>query len=151
MKPLSSFLVIAGLAIAIAACNGGSNPLSLSYKPESKEDLLASSGFKILSLNTPSKIAAFKKLPAHRLTQTTFKGRQVWIYPDRNVCGCLYVGSQQAYDTFIKKGRNQMIDTAVNTMYNPDPGDPYNPTATEASLDWGDAWDDADAYGLYIN
>ena len=30
-------------------------------------------------------------------------------------------------------------------------GDPYNPTATMASLDWGDAWDDADAYGLYVN
>jgi hypothetical protein len=44
-----------------------------------------------------------------------------------------------------------MIDSRVNQMYNQDAGDPYNPTATMASLDWGDAWDDADAYGLYIN
>jgi hypothetical protein len=151
VKPLTSFFAVLGLSIALSACTTGSNPLSLSYKPESKEDLLASSGFKILSLNTPTKVAAFKGLPAHRLTRTTFKGRQVWVYPDRNVCGCLYIGSQAAYDTFIKKGRQQMIDTAVNTMYNPDPGDPYNPTATMATLDWDDAWDDSDAYDLYLN
>ena len=142
MKPFASILAIVGASAALLAC---------AYKPESKEDLLSSSGFKILSLNTPAKVTAFKGLPAHRLTQTTFKGRQVWIYPDRNVCGCLYVGSQQAYNTFIKKGTQQMIDTRVNQMYSPDPGDPYNPTATMASLDWGDAWDDSDAYGLYVN
>ena len=151
MKRLTSILAGLGLVAIMSACNGGSNPLSLSYKPESERDLLAESGFKILQLNTPAKVAAFKKLPAHRLTQTVFKGRQVWIYPDRNVCGCLYIGTQQAYDTFIKKGRDQMIDTAANRMYNPDPGDPYNPTASMASLDWGDAWDVSDAYGLYIN
>lgn len=151
MKPLTSILAVVGLAIALSACNGNSNPLSLAYKPQSKEDLLASSGFKTLTLNTPAKVAAFKSLPAHRLSRTVFKGQSVWVYPDQNVCGCLYVGSQQAYDTFIKKGQQQMVDTAANRMYDPDPGDPYNPTATMASLDWGDAWDDADAYGLYVN
>ena len=104
------------------------NPLG--YQPESKENLLADSGFKTLSLNTPAKVAAFKKLPPHRISQTTFKGKPVWVYPDQNVCGCLYVGGQTAYNTFIKKGRAQMIDSRVNQMYNQDAGDPYNPTAT---------------------
>ena len=36
-------------------------------------------------------------------------------------------------------------------MYDPDPGDPYNPTADDGIIDWDDAWDDSDAYGLYIN
>lgn len=151
MKPLMSIVVGVGLVLAVAACNSGSNPLSLSYQPQSKENLLASSGFKTLTLNTPAKVAAFKSLPAHRISQTTFKGQQVWVYPDQNVCGCLYVGSQQAYQTFMKKGTQQMLDTRVNQMYSPDPGDPYNPTATMANLDWGDAWDASDAYGLYVN
>ncbi len=146
-----SILAGVGLVLALSACNSDSNPLSLSYKPQSKEDLLSSSGFKTLTLNTPAKVAAFKTLPAHRITQTTFKGRQVWVYPDQNICGCLYVGSQQAYQAFMKKGTQQMLDTRVNQMYSPDPGDPYNPTATMANLDWGDAWDASDAYGLYIN
>ncbi|CAN5890694.1 hypothetical protein BH11PSE3_BH11PSE3_46750 [soil metagenome] len=150
MKPFTTILAVLGLATAVSACNTGAGG-PLAYKPENKEDLLASSGFKTLSLNTPAKIAAFKSLPAHRLSQTTFKGKPVWVYPDRNICGCLYVGSPQAYDSFIKKGRQQMIDTAVNKMYAPDAGDPFNPTAAMNNIDWGDAWDDADAYGLYVN
>jgi len=146
VKPFSSILAAVGLVLAASACTPSS---PLAYKPESKENLLADSGFKPLSLNTPAKVAAFKQLPAHRLSKTKFKGRTVWAYPDQNVCGCLYVGSQQAYDTFIKKGRAQMIDTRVNQMYQTD--DPYNPTATMEWLDVGDAWDDSDAYDLYIN
>jgi hypothetical protein len=147
---LISFLAIAGLAVGLAACKPDvTNPLG--YQPESKENLLADSGFKTLQLNTPAKVAAFKKLPPHRISQTTFKGKPVWVYPDQNVCGCIYLGNQTAYNTFIKKGRAQMIDSRVNQMYNQDAGDPYNPTATMAQLDWDDAWDDADAYGLYIN
>ena len=152
MKLLTSFLALIGLSLALAACNTPNditNPLG--YQPESKENLLADSGFRQFQLNTPAKIAAFKKLPAHRITKTTFKGRLAYVYPDQNVCGCLYIGGPTAYNTFIKKGRAQMIDTRVNQMYNPDPGDPYNPTATMANLDWGDAWDAADAYGLYVN
>ena len=151
MKPLTSFVAVLGLAIALSACTSNSNPLSLTYKPESKENLLADSGFKTLPLKTPAQIAAFKSLPPHRLSQTVFKGRSVWIYPDRNVCGCLYIGSQTAYDTYIKKGRQQIIDTIANKAYDNNDPDPYNPTATMASLDWGDAWDASDAYDLYLN
>ena len=151
MKLLTPFLAIAGLSLALTACNTTDMTNPLGYQPESKENLLADSGFKTLTLNTPAKVAAFKKLTPHRITKTTFKGREVWVYPDQNVCGCLYVGGRTAYDTFIKKGRAQMIDSRVNQMYNQDAGDPYNPTATMATLDFDDAWDDADAYGLYIN
>jgi hypothetical protein len=150
VKPFSSLLVVAGLALVAAACTT-SNLNPIAYRPESKENLLADSGFKTLALNTPAKVAAFKKLPPHRISKTTFKGNQVWVYPDQNVCGCIYIGGQTAYNTFIKKGRAQMIDSRVNQMYNQDANDPYNPTAEMAQLDWGDAWDAADAYGLYIN
>ena len=150
VKPLMSFLAIVGLSAALTACKPDvTNPLG--YQPESKENLLADSGFRQFQLNTPAKIAAFKKLPAHRITKTTFKGRLAYVYPDQNVCGCLYIGGPTAYNTFIKKGRAQMIDTRVNQMYNQDADDPYNPTATMAHLDFDDAWDDADAYGGYLN
>jgi hypothetical protein len=142
VKRPTSILVIAGLGLALLAC---------AYKPESKADLLTDSGFKVLSLNTPTKVASFKKLPAHRLSKTVFKGQSVWVYPDRNVCGCLYIGSQAAYDAYIKKATQQMIDTRVNQMYDNNDPNPYNPAATMATLDWGDAWDAADAYGLYVN
>ena len=44
-----------------------------------------------------------------------------------------------------------MIDNRVNQMNNINEDDPYNPTAEMATIDWGDAWDVADAYGGYIN
>jgi hypothetical protein len=151
VKPLTSILAVVALAAGLSAC-GKTDPLNpLGYQPESKEDLLTDSGFKKLSLNTPAKVAAFKNMPAHRISKTIFKGNQVWVYPDQNICGCLYIGGQTAYNTFIKKGRAQMIDSRVNQMYNQDANDPYNPTATMANLDWGDAWDGSDAYGLYYN
>jgi hypothetical protein len=147
---LTSFLALFAFAAAVTACKPDvTDPLG--YQPQSKEDLLSESGFKAFPLNTPKKVAAFKKLPPHRITKTTFKGRPAYIYPDQNVCGCLYVGGPTAYNTFIKKGRAQMIDTRVNQMYNQDADDPYNPTATMAQLDFDDAWDDADAYGAYLN
>ena len=142
MKLLSSMFALAGLSVVLLAC---------AYKPESKTDLLSESGFKTLSLNTPAKVAAFKKLKPHRLTQTVFKGRSVWVYPDRNVCGCIYIGGQTAYKTYIDKATQQMIDTRVNQMYDNNDPDPYNPTQEMNSLDWGDAWDVSDAYGLYLN
>ena len=148
MKPLMTILAGAGLALALVACQPDQGS-PLAYRPESKENLLADSGFKQFALNTPKKIALFKQFPAHRLSKTKFKDKTVWVYPDQNVCGCLYMGSQQAYQTFLKKGRAQMIDTRVNQMYQTD--DPYNPTATMEFLNVGDAWDDSDAYDLYLN
>ena len=148
MKPLMTILAGAGLALALAACQPDQGS-PLAYRPESKENLLADSGFRQLPVNTPKKIAMFKQYPAHRLSKTTYKGKTVWVYPDQNVCGCLYIGGPTAYATFLKKGRAQMIDTRVNQMYQTD--DPYNPTATMEYLNVGDAWDDADAYDLYLN
>jgi len=142
MKPFASILAVLMLGGALTAC---------AYQPQSKRDLLSESGFKILSLNTPAKVAAFKKLPPQRLSHTTFKGKSVWVYPDRNICGCLYIGGQTAYNTYIKSATQQMIDTRVNQMYDNNASDPYNSAAEDSYINWGDAWDDADAYGLYIN
>jgi hypothetical protein len=141
VKAFTSILAVLGLGAALLAC---------AYKPESKANLLADSGFKQLPLQTPAQIERFRSLPPHRLSKTTFKGRSVWVYPDRNVCGCLYIGTQVAYDAYIKKATQQMIDTRVNQMYDNNDSNPYNPTATMATLDWDDAWDDS-GYGLYMN
>ena len=75
MKPLTSILAVVGLAVGLSACSNTDPMNPLGYQPESKENLLAASGFKTLSLNTPAKVAAFKKLPPHRISQTTFKGQ----------------------------------------------------------------------------
>jgi hypothetical protein len=142
VKLFVSILALLGLGVALLACD---------YKPESKANLLSDAGFRQLPLQTPKQVASFRSLPPHRLSKTTFKGKSVWVYPDRNVCGCLYIGGQSAYDAYIKKATQQMIDTRVNQMYDNNDSQPYDPASTMANLDWGDAWDAADAYGLYLN
>ena len=138
---LTAMTIAVGMVCLLAGCDNN--------QPQSKRDLLAESGFRALSLNTPAKVAAFKKLPPHRLSQTTFKGRQVWVYPDRNVCGCVYIGGPSAYQTYLKNATDQMIDTRVAQL-NQD-SDPYNPTEMQNFIEWDDPWDVSDAYGLYVN
>ncbi|OFW97906.1 MAG: hypothetical protein A3D94_09075 [Alphaproteobacteria bacterium RIFCSPHIGHO2_12_FULL_66_14] len=141
MKPFGSVLAVLGMCLAVAAC------MPPPPVTESKEDLLSSSGFRTISLNTPAKVAAFKKLPAHQLSQKKYKGKNVWVYPDRDVCGCLYIGNQSAYDAYIKKGREKMISEAIKANYS---DDPYSPTASVNALDY-DWATDPEAYGLYVD
>ena len=58
MKPLTSLLAVVGLTFALSACSNTDPMNPLGYQPESKENLLADSGFKKLSLNTPARSAA---------------------------------------------------------------------------------------------
>ena len=139
MKPFGSTFAVLGLCLAVAACMPAPPPTV------SKEDLLSSSGFKTISLNTPAKVAAFKNLPAHELSRKNYKGKATWVYPDANICGCLYIGSQKAYDAYIKKATAKMMRDSIKAN---DSDDPYSPTASVNALDY-DWANDPEAYGLY--
>ncbi|MDP1749584.1 MAG: hypothetical protein Q8L22_09005 [Reyranella sp.] len=139
MKLYGSTLGVVATCLAMAACMPAP-PVSAS-----KEDLLSSSGFRTISLNTPAKLAAFKALPAHELSRKTYKGKNVWVYPDRDICGCLYIGSQSAYNAYIKKATDKMMADAIKANYS---DDPYSPTGSVNALD-NDWATDPEAYGLY--
>jgi hypothetical protein len=140
---LFSSTIAAGLVCLLIGCT------NQSQSNQSKRDLMAESGFKTLSLNTPAKVAAFKKLTPHVFTQTQFKGRQVWVYPEGHACGCIYIGGRSAYETYLKNINEQMISVPANELSGS--RDPYNPTQMQNFIQWDDPWDDSDAYGLYIN
>ena len=138
MKLSGSTLAVLVTCVAVSACMP---PLPVA---ESKENLLASSGFRTISVNTPAKQAAFKRLPAHELSRKTYKGKAVWVYPDRDVCGCVYIGSQKAYNAYIKKATQNMISDSVKANYS---DDPYSPTASIEAMDY-DWASDPEAYGI---
>jgi hypothetical protein len=84
-----------GLAVAVTACAG---------LPETAEHMMASSGFKTMSVTTPAQKAAFAKFPQGQFAKKVDNGKTLWIYrADPTICTCLYVGDQQAYSTFLKK------------------------------------------------
>lgn len=141
MKLFGSTLAVLGLSLAVAACMPAPPPTV------SKESLLSSSGFKTITLKTPGQVAAFKNLPAQQLSRKTYKGKDVWVYPDQAFCGCLYIGNQTAYNAYIKTASANMIKEAVRAN---DSDNPYSPTSFNNMLD-ADWANDPEAYGLYAD
>lgn len=136
---LKSMVAVLAVGAAVSAC---------ASKPESKDDMLADSGFKVVSLKTPQQAAAFKKLKPHELKRKNYNGKVVWVYADPTICGCLYMGTQDAYNTYIKKASAKMISEAMKANY---ADDPYSPSGMDAAvdndMDWG-VWGNPGYYGL---
>ena len=65
-----------------------------------KEDKLAAAGFVARPADTPARQAMLQKLPPHKFVMRAAGGNYVYLYSDPLVCGCLYVGSSQAYSTY---------------------------------------------------
>lgn len=90
MKPLT--LAALGLVLlSTAACQTA---------VQNKENMLSAAGFQFRPADTPVKLAAIKTLPPHRFVQQTSNGQPIWVYADPTICVCLYVGNQQAWQTY---------------------------------------------------
>jgi hypothetical protein len=83
-------LAALGLCMTVAACQ------TPQQKIASKEDMLTAAGFKFRPINTPQRQAALQQLPPHKFCRKVNDGRVFYVYPDPTVCGCLYVGDQNA-------------------------------------------------------
>jgi|HubBroStandDraft_2_1064218.scaffolds.fasta_scaffold445093_2 hypothetical protein len=95
MKPFRSTPFVLGLGVAVAACAG---------LPETTETMLASSGFATKAVTTQAQKVSFNKLPQGGFTKMADKGKTLWVYrADPTICTCIYVGDQQAYNTYLKK------------------------------------------------
>jgi hypothetical protein len=64
------------------------------------EDNLSAAGFLVRIANTPDRQAMLNRLPPHRFVQRVNGDVVTYVYADPLVCGCLYVGSQQAYNQY---------------------------------------------------
>jgi hypothetical protein len=66
----------------------------------SREDKLSAAGFIIKPANTPDRQAMLTRLPASQFVQRQNGDTIHYVYSDPIVCGCLYVGTQQAYNQY---------------------------------------------------
>jgi hypothetical protein len=67
---------------------------------QGREDLIADSGFQIRPGTSPAYIAALKQLPPHRFAHHTVAGVTTYYYLDPTICGCLYTGTEQNWNTY---------------------------------------------------
>jgi hypothetical protein len=64
------------------------------------EDRLAAAGFIMKPANTPARQVMLGRLPSHQFLIRPNGNTVNYVYADPLVCDCLYVGTQQAYDTY---------------------------------------------------
>ena len=116
--------VSAAALIALGACQ------TVQQKVVAHEDNLAAAGFIVRPANTPERKAMLGRLPANHFLRRV-KGDVVhYVYADPLVCGCLYVGTQQAYNQYKRdQQQRRLADEQQMTA------DEYS----DASWNWG-AW-----------
>jgi hypothetical protein len=73
------------------------------------EDALAAAGFIVRPANTPERQAMLNRLPPHKFVQRTNGDNVHYVYADPLVCGCLYVGSQQAYNQYKRDQQQKRL------------------------------------------
>jgi hypothetical protein len=65
-----------------------------------QEDRLAAAGFIMKPADTPARQVMLGRLPPHQFLIRSNGDAINYVYADPLVCDCLYVGTQQAYDTY---------------------------------------------------
>lgn len=142
MRLFAPLLATALLAFALPACSP--YPTNPNDQLINKENKLSAAGFKKKSIASEAQLADFRKIPAHLIRPATYKGKIIYLYADPSFCGCLYVGSAAAYNTYIQGAQTRFVRAEVKESTTDSGFDP------PYMLDGG-PWDDADMYGLYIN
>jgi hypothetical protein len=95
---------------ALAACQTQQQIVS------EHEDNLAAAGFVVRPANTPERQAMLNRLPPHKFVQRVSGDTVHYIYADPLVCGCLYVGTQQAFAQYkLHEQQQNLADEQLMT------------------------------------
>ena len=97
---------------------------------EQREDLLSAAGFIVRPANTPERQAMLNRLPAHKFVRRVNGDVVHYVYADPLVCGCLYVGTQQAYNQYKANQLQQHLADEQQMAAD---------TYSDAAWNWG-AW-----------
>ena len=109
MKRIGTTLAVVGLCGVAVACD--SSPQTVTEK----EQIMTASGFTSMRVDTPERRSEAAKLPPYKFSRETRDGRVLYTYPDPTVCGCLYIGSQGAYDSYRRTAYEKgIIDAQAN-------------------------------------
>ena len=99
-RKLKRFLAVAGL-IAVAGCQTQGDIAQ-------QENSLAAAGFNVRIANTAARQSMLNRLPSNKFVARVHDGVTHYVFADPG-CGCLYVGSQQAFNQYVS---NQQLDIA---------------------------------------
>jgi hypothetical protein len=109
-KSLYQLAIAVGAALVAAACANTGGPTS------QKDDMLLSAGFVSKKADATARMAGLKSLPPHQFVARNRNGRTVYLYADPTVCGCVYVGDQNAYDQYRIAARQTATDEQIRAI-----------------------------------
>jgi hypothetical protein len=92
-------LTLAFVGLDLAACQSQGDLIQ-------QENSLAAAGFAVRIANTAERQAMLNRLPPNQFVRRVKDGVTHYVYADPG-CGCLYVGSQQAFNQYVS---NQQLD-----------------------------------------
>jgi sarcosine oxidase gamma subunit len=75
----------------------------------STEQMLAAAGFHSAAADTPEKVAHLRTLTPRRIVARVSNGQTFYLWPDPDVCTCLYVGGESEYQQYRKLARQRDI------------------------------------------
>ena len=73
------------------------------------EEMLAEAGFEMRAADTPEALAYLQSLPPRTLLTRSQNGEPQYAYADPTGCRCIYVGTEEQYQQFLKLRRDQAI------------------------------------------
>jgi hypothetical protein len=102
LRPAAAMALLLGILVS-AGCETQQQRIT------EHEDKLAAAGFIVRPANTPERKEMLSRLPPHQFVQRVNGDSVHYVYADPLVCGCLYVGSQQAYSQYREQELQQHL------------------------------------------
>jgi hypothetical protein len=131
-KSVAIIALTIGAAVFMSACQTQSQIVS------QHEDSLAAAGFIVKPANTPERQQMLNRLPPHTFVQRVNGDVVHYVYADPLVCGCLYVGTQQAYNAYkLHQQQQNLADEQAMTAQ----------SYSDPAWAWG-AWGPVGPYGF---
>lgn len=106
-------------ALAVSGCAEVEHDIRES-STRSMENQLKAAGFKIMLADTRERQEMLRSLPSETVTRIPRPENVYYIYPDPDVCSCLYIGRESEYDRLqqlsvdMAKSNQEMITHEIS-------------------------------------
>jgi hypothetical protein len=107
-----------GPALALLLSASGLAAMETPGRPSLEKNslYLSSAGFRVQVANDAAAQKKLRTLPAHRFVTEGAGGTLRYLYAEPQHCVCIFVGSQQAYDSY-----RRMLSQPIRASNNPPP------------------------------
>jgi hypothetical protein len=100
LRPIKTFSLLP--ALALLSCVSLVIALEAPSKPflDKNSFYLSSAGFRVQLANDAAGKKALRGLPPHRFVTHSIGGQARYFYAEPQHCNCIFIGTQQAYDSY---------------------------------------------------